>query len=64
MNINPKHVDIEPPLWTPGEPGGGYVDTEYDQTFGSAFPDSLLIPRSDWRDRIEELEKYNLSLLH
>lgn len=41
---------------------GGWLESEEDETYGSAFPDSLLVPRSEWRDRIREREEMGISL--
>lgn len=33
---------------------GGWIESDEDRTFGSAFPDELLIHRGNWRDKIED----------
>lgn len=41
---------------------GGWIESSEDKTFGSAFPDSFLVPRDEWRDRIHEREEAGHSL--
>ena len=63
MPVNPSLVDVEFDQWRPGEEFGGWIESEEDATFGQAFPDAFLVPRSEWRDRIEDRKKagYRLS---
>ena len=55
MNINPAFLDV---VHYPS----GLIDSPTDDLMGAAFPDSLLVPRSDWRERIEERAKRKHSL--
>lgn len=63
-NISPSLIDVDPDQWRPGHPFGGFIETEEDRSFGSAFPDALLIPRREWKDRIRQRKEYGVSLLN
>lgn len=42
----------------------GWIESDEDATYGEPFPDKLLIPRSEWRDRIEERKRAGHELKH
>lgn len=48
--IDPKLIDIEL------EPAGHLSGGMDDRSFGIPFPDELLIPKSEWKDRITDLK--------
>ena len=45
--INDEYVDVSLEY-------AGWLESEEDRSFGIAFPDSLTIDRTEWRDRINE----------
>jgi hypothetical protein len=53
--ISDKFVDVDHTF-------SGWIDSDEDRTYGAAFPDELLVDRSEWRDRIEERKKAQHSL--
>jgi hypothetical protein len=55
MPINPAFIDVD-------HQDDGWLPSAEDATYGADFPDSLLIPRSEWRDRIAERKKLGISL--
>ena len=60
--IDPQFIDVEYDQWKPGDEFGGWIETADDKLFGAAFPDAFLVPRSEWRDRIEDRKQAGHSL--
>lgn len=60
--IDPKYLDVEPDIWRPGDEFGGLIESDEDNLMGQAFPDAFMVPRSEWRDRIEERKNLNYRL--
>ena len=67
MTIDSRLIDVDLPLWRPGEPCGGAIfDPAEDAHYGAEFPAALIIPEDEWKDRCEaqqfDLRKYNLKI--
>lgn len=63
-DFNPSNDNIDPQfeLWKPGDEYGGLIETTEEDAFGQDFPDKLLVPRSDWRDAIEQRKSRGYTL--
>lgn len=62
MPIDQNLIDVVPDQWRPGDQFGGWIESEEDLTFGADFPDTFLVPRSEWKDRCAERKKLGYSL--
>jgi|3_EtaG_2_1085321.scaffolds.fasta_scaffold00608_16 hypothetical protein len=60
MNINPALIDIVRDEWKPGQELGGLIHSE--ESFGVSFPSSFVIPRNEWKDRIDDRKSKNYAL--
>ncbi len=60
--IDQALVDVELEPWLLDQPNGGLIDDPNDHSFGASFPSSLLIPRNEWKDKIDEKEEQGYSL--
>jgi hypothetical protein len=60
--FDPALIDVDFKPWSPGDSMGGLIDDKDHHSMGASFPTKLVIPRNEWKDKIDERKESGYSL--